>query len=377
MYIAWNELRFARGRFVLMGAVIGLITLLVVLLSGLTAGLAGESVSAVRSLPGTHLAFGSPAAGQGVAFSDSTVDAQALQVWREAPGVASASALGVAPTRIRTDDVRLAVSAFGVDPDGVLAPRPSTGVGLTDTGGVVLSAAAAEALAVGPGARVSVGAHSMAVAGIAGDASFDHLPVAWFSLADWGALDTGSRADAVSAAASTESTESTDRASVIVLDLDPGVAVDALDAAAGTSTRTIADSYSAVGSFEAENGSLSLIRLLLLAVSALVVGAFFTVWTVQRRHDLAVLKAIGASSRYLVKDALAQALAVLLAGGIAGTAVAAALGTIAARTVPFVVEPGTTVLPLLFMVAVGMVGAAVAVRQVTSVDPLQALGAAR
>jgi hypothetical protein len=38
-------------------------------------------------------------------------------------------------------------------------------------------------------------------------------------------------------------------------------------------------------------------RGFLFAISALVIGAFFTVWTIQRGGDVAVLKALGASTQ--------------------------------------------------------------------------------
>ncbi|NEK71184.1 MAG: ABC transporter permease, partial [Xanthomonas perforans] len=55
MYVAWRDLRFARGRFALIGAVVALITLLVGFLSGLTGGLAAQNVSAVLALPADRL----------------------------------------------------------------------------------------------------------------------------------------------------------------------------------------------------------------------------------------------------------------------------------------------------------------------------------
>ena len=51
MYLALRDLRFAKGRFALMGGVVALITLLLVLLSGLTAGLGNQSTSAIAALP--------------------------------------------------------------------------------------------------------------------------------------------------------------------------------------------------------------------------------------------------------------------------------------------------------------------------------------
>jgi putative ABC transport system permease protein len=52
-------------------------------------------------------------------------------------------------------------------------------------------------------------------------------------------------------------------------------------------------------------------------------------------------------------------------------------GGLAGRVVPFVVSPSTTLAPLLALLVVGLAGAAAALRRITSVDPLTALGAAR
>ena len=53
MFLAIRELRFARGRFGLMGAVVGLIAVLMVMLSGLASGLVNDGVSGLKSLPVT------------------------------------------------------------------------------------------------------------------------------------------------------------------------------------------------------------------------------------------------------------------------------------------------------------------------------------
>lgn len=46
MFLARRELSFARGRFALMGVVIALISVLVVLLSGLSSGLVNDGAPA-------------------------------------------------------------------------------------------------------------------------------------------------------------------------------------------------------------------------------------------------------------------------------------------------------------------------------------------
>ena len=64
MFVAWRDLKFAKGRFALMGTVIVLITLLVGLLSGLTAGLGQQNISAITGLSADMIAFGAPGEGE-------------------------------------------------------------------------------------------------------------------------------------------------------------------------------------------------------------------------------------------------------------------------------------------------------------------------
>ncbi len=113
----------------------------------------------------------------------------------------------------------------------------------------------------------------------------------------------------------------------------------------------------------------------LIAISALVVGAFFTVWTISRFGDIAVLKALGASTRYLLRDAIGQAFLVLVIGVGLGTGVAAVGATLLAGVVPVVVTTTTTLLPAAALVALGLVGAVLGVARVTTIDPHAALAA--
>lgn len=363
MFVAWRDLAFAKGRFALMGTVVVLITLLVGLLSGLTAGLARENTSAVTGLDADRLAFAAPPDGRSVSFTDSAVQERAWRTWAERPGVAEARPLGIRTVNAATlaGGRTAAVSAFGVEPDGGLGPegvRPGAGK-------AVLSEKAADDLGVATGDQVRLGGVELSVAAVAGDASYSHTPVVWTSLADWQRLgDQGGRTER--------------RATVIALRTTGEVDVAAGDRAAGTSSHTVAESLTAIGSYQAENTSLQLMRGFLFAISALVIGAFFTVWTIQRSGDVAVLKALGASTAYLLRDALGQAVAVLVIGTGLGAALATGIGAfIGGGTVPFVLDLATVLVPAAVMTVLGALGAALSIRRITAVDPLTALGSAR
>jgi putative ABC transport system permease protein len=364
LFVAWRDLRFAKGRFALMGAVIVLITLLVGLLSGLTAGLGRQNISAITGLPANHVAFQNPGAGQGLSYATSTVSERQWRQWSAAPGVESAEPLGIATTKASAGHESAVVSAFGVEPGSRLAPDGDGG--RITAASVVLSSPAAHALDLAPGDRLTLAGQELTVAAVSGDASFSHTPVIWTSLAAWQKL-----APPVAGGGGPTAT-------VIALETTPSADISAIDERAGTSTVTTSASLSAIGSYTSENGSLQLMRAFLFAISALVIGAFFTVWTIQRSADVAVLKALGASTASLLKDALGQAVILLAAGTLVGTGIAAGLGAlVSGSAVPFLLTPATILVPAGVIVLLGVLGAALSIRRITSVDPLTALGSAR
>lgn len=357
MFLAIRDIRFAKGRFALMGSVVALITLLLVMLSGLTAGLGNQSTSAIAALPAQQIAFGAPAGGEPTAsYTESEVSTAQVESWREQPGVTSAQALGISQTRFQslgagdTPSGTANVAVFG----GALAPRP------VEDGTVVVGETLAKDLSLEAGSRIRMGGTDLAVAAVVEDQWYSHTGVVWTTLDTWRSIAHASPGTAT----------------VIAVTHDAGTSLDldAANTAAGTVSTGPVGSFQALSSYKSENGSLMLMQAFLYGISALVIVAFLTVWTVQRTRDIAVLKALGASSGYVLRDALAQAALVLLAGAAVGGAIGLAGGVFAAQAAPFLVTPLTTLLPVAGIIILGLGGAVLAVRKVTTVDPLLALG---
>ena len=358
MYLALRDIRFAKGRFILMGGVIALITLLLVMLSGLTAGLAWQNTSAIDGLRAAGLqrvAFGAPPGNDPkVSFTESQVTADQLEAHRA--GGAAAEPLGILQARA-TAAATASVALFGTETGSSLPPSP------VRAGETVLGADTAEALGVGPGDSLSIGGTRLRVAATAPETFYSHTPVAWIALADWQRLahldDTGPGPAPI--------------ATAIVSDASADAA-EAADAAAGTVSTDVRGSYAGLPSYSSENGSLLMMQAFLYGISALVIVAFLAVWTVQRTRDIAVLKALGAGSGFVLGDALGQAGLVLAGGAAVGGLVAAGAGLAVAGVAPFVLTAATVLLPVLGVVLLGLAGAAVTVSRVTRVDPLLALG---
>ena len=363
MFVALRDLRHARGRFALMLLVITLITFLVTFLSSLTAGLARESTSAITDLPSTYLSFSMPETDAAPEFTASSVTRQQWEAWGEAPDVSNAEPLGVATTRARSAAQTVAVTAFGVLPSSALlgdASAPSDGA-------VVLSSVAAEALAADPGDTVAIAGQDLLVTAVLeSDASFAHTPAIWVTLTDW---------QAIGAPSNTGGDDLTATAIAITSKGLSAAERSTLDADLGTTTLTTAQARTAISSFSSENSSLLTMQAFLIAISALVVGAFFTVWTISRSGDVAVLKALGASTRYLLRDAIGQAALVLVLGVGLGVGLAVAAATALASVVPVEVTNATTALPALALIALGLAGAALAITRIARIDPHAALAA--
>ena len=353
MFVAWRDLRFARGRFALVVTVVALVTVLVVLLSGLTEGLGRDSTSLVTGLRADRIVLADPGSDTKSSFATSGLSGEQLAGWTGEAGVGRAEPIGLSTLRIRGERAGT-VTVVGVPTGSGLAP--SSGV---RPGTAVLSGGASHELCDDACSTVQVGGQTLAVSATAGDVTYSHTPVVWIALTDWQALP-GASGEAT-ALAVTSST----------------IDWDAADTRWATVSATLDRARDWVPSYSSEHGSLQMMRGLLFAVSALVVGAFFTVWTMQRTGDVAVLKAIGAGTRQVLGDALAQAALVLVFGVGVGSAAAAGVGLAVRDVVPVVIDVRTLAVPVVVTVALGLVGAALSVLRVTRVDPLLALGAAR
>ncbi|MGO2541619.1 MAG: ABC transporter permease [Specibacter sp.] len=376
MFLAIRDIRFAKGRFALMGAVVALISLLLVLLSGLTAGLGNQSTSAVAQLGEgsgsgdkvSQLVFGAPAENEAkVSFTESQVTQKQLDDWAGQTGVQSTVPLGISQSRFQGagDSKGIAnVAVFGVGGQAVGGQGADAGIAPSDISDstVVIGESVAEELALSTGDAVTIAGTELTVGSIVPDQWYSHSSVVWTTLPTWKKV--------------AHLSDPAQIATVLAVTFEPGATVDtdAANAAAGTASTTRSGSFEGLGGYKSENGSLLMMQAFLYGISALVIVAFLTVWTVQRTRDIAVLKAMGASGSYLLRDALTQAALVLLAGAGIGGLVGVAGGLVASQAAPFLLTPATTLLPVVGIVALGLAGAALAVRKVTRVDAMIALG---
>ncbi|KSZ58294.1 ABC transporter permease [Rhodococcus pyridinivorans KG-16] len=373
MFLALRELWFARTRFLLMGAVVALISILMVILSGLSSGLVVDGVSALQRTPVQAFAFAEGTKTDS-AFSRSVVTEDQADAWRARPDVARAELFGNTIVNAKTESgVPVDLTLFGIRPGSFLEPMVAEGTPIGGDTDVVLSDSARDTgVELGDTIVVDRLGTRLNVVGFTSDKrTFGHVDVAYLPLNTWQEIHAGVRlGEQVPPSAYAE-------ASVVAIEGADGALPDlaAGDAEAGTAAKTLEESFDASPGYSAEMMTMSMIIAFLYAISALVVGAFFTIWTVQRSREIAVLRAMGASTGFLLRDSLLQAVIVLVGSVTLGVLIGLGLGSgLEDSGMPFVLETGPIVQGAVLLVVLGLIGAALAVVRIVRVDPLAALG---
>jgi len=373
MFLTLRELWFARTRFLLMGAVVALISILMVILSGLSSGLVTDGVSALQRTPVQAFAFAEGTKTDS-AFSRSVVTDEQVAAWRERPDVAEAALFGNAIVNAKTGDgIPVDLTLFGIEPGSFLEPAAAEGRALQQATDILVSdSARAAGIELGDTVVVDRLGTELTVVGFTSDKrTFGHVDVAYVPLSTWQEIHAGVKVG------EQPQPDIYREASVVALQgVDGGLPdLAAGDAAAGTVSKTLEESFDSSPGYSAEMMTMSMIKAFLYAISALVVGAFFSIWTVQRSRELSVLRAMGASTGFLLRDGLLQAVVVLVASVALGVLIGLGLGSgLDGSGMPFALESGPIVQGAVLLIVLGLVGAAVAVVRVTRVDPLTALG---
>ena len=364
MYLALRELRYAWGRFALVGSVIGLVAILTVMLSGLASGLVDDGISGLRALPVTNLAF-SPNSHS--TFTRSTVDSDTVSAFAGVAGV-QAEPLGVGIFNAKlAGGTPTEMTLFGIEPGGLLATSITNGGQLTSgSGGVVISQGLADSgVGVGDHIVLDRSGLDMTVVAVASEATYGHVAVVYAPIDLWRQATYGS------------SPSSSDLASAVAINAPGGTDLAAPATRSNVDVVTKSEAYSGSPGYAAETSTMTLIRGFLYVIAAMILGAFFTVWTIQRRQEIGLQKALGASTRSVLIGSLGQVLLVLIAATTVGALIGYALGlVVAGGDVPFSLQPGPVLAASATLVLTGMAGVLVGVRRITRVDPIIALGGA-
>lgn len=343
-FLAWREVRHAPVRFGLIAGLVALTAFLVFVLTGLTVGLGAADVSGLQRLPVDGMVYAKGAASD---LSRSRLPADYGRRIAGVAGVTAVQPVGFTMANLTAGQTSVPAALLAVEPDAPFATK-----GMTD--GVVLDDQARDkGLNPGDTVRVQPGNVPLKIAGYADLGSIQHSAVAYLPLKDWQRLRNASTVSAYAVSA-------TDLAAIA-------------DALPDTEPVTLAEAVDAVPGYQAETGTIGLIRAFLYAGAALLIGVVFWILTLQKEGPLAVLRATGASRRLLVGAYVTQVLATAVTGVAVGAAAGVAMGFAMPSTV-YVLPPTEVATAGALLLVVALTGAAASIRRLFTVDPLLSLG---
>jgi putative ABC transport system permease protein len=377
MFIALRDLAFAKGRFLLMATVVALVAFLMTLLSGLATGLIRNNISGLMALDVSHIAF---EYNKKPNYRNSMIDREMWEGWREHPGVLDTQPLGHTMFMARTEaDVPLDdVVLWGINPGSFLEPEVTRGeqLGQLENGVIIASKLVEKGIDIGDTFILDRVLTELEVVGVTDEHYIGHVPIVYTMLPKWqeatygppGGPPPGEKLPSILF----------DYASVIALQLEPETGPDELeptDVDLGTITIDKATAYTASSGYVEEVQSVQMIQAFLFIISAVVMGAFFSVWTVQRTKEIGLVKALGASNAYLLRDSLGQVLLLMIAATAIGTLAAIQVGrTLEVSSFPFMLVPETVAASAVMLVVAGLIGSALSLRLILKIDPIIALG---
>lgn len=374
MFIAIRDLKYAKGRFFLMGFVVTLVAFLVITLSGMSEGLIKANISGLIELPATHIAFednGNPS------YRQTMVERYMWEGWAEEDAVKAIAPMGHTVFTARAaDDTPHEIALWGIEAGSFVEPPVIIGEGWgeVENGVVITGDLVKDGVGIGDELILDRALTRLVVVGFTEEPrNIGHLPVIYAQLPKWqeatygppGGPPPGEKLPDILF----------DFVSIVALQLEEGADLAAIDDENETKTFDRLGFYAASVGYESEVQTVQMIQSLLVVISALVLGAFFSIWTIQRTREIGLVKALGASNGYLMRDALGQAVLLIALGtvlGLAGTLWVERL--VEGTKFPFMLPVGAVVGAITTLFITGLIGAGLSIKRITSIDPIIALG---
>ncbi len=377
MFLAFRDLAYAKGRFLLMGTVVALVAFLMTFLSGLSGGLIQNNISGLMKLDATHIAFEYD---DKPTYGNTMIERDQWEDWASRSGVLAMEPMGHTIFNARTEsDDPLAFVMWGVRPGSFVEPPALEGEQLGRLpNGVIISRQLADKDGVRIGDRFTLDRvlTEFEVVGITDERNIGHMPIVFAPLRIWQEATYGPPGGPPPGEKLPDILY--DFVSVLVLQLDASMTpekIAAIDDEVGTKTLARQQFYEASIGYQEEVVTVTLIQGFLIAISAVVIGAFFSIWTIQRTREIGLVKALGASNAYLLRDAMGQMMLLMGAGILIGASLGLWLGrSLAVGGNPFMFEPQKLVTSMALLLLAGLIGGALSIHRITSVDPIIALG---
>ncbi len=370
MFLALKELRKSKLRFFMIGVIIVLIAWLVFILSGLGNGLSTLSAASFKNMKADFVVFEE---GSRSSMSRSLISESLITELVKQDNVTAVSPMGATMVTVLKDDSsnsneKIDVTFLGIQPGSFLEPNVVEGNSLNADSSlsvIVNDTLKDKGIEIGDTLIIEGSLETVTVVGFVNNETYNHVPVIFTTMDKWRAIQF---------AAPGSNQGIADPMNSIMLqgkDID-SAQLNALFPYTETVTKSAA--IQGMPGYKEENGTIMMMLAFLLAISAFVLGVFFYVLTLQKSNQFGILKAIGASNKFLGRTIVSQVFILSLIGIVIGILLTYGTALILPQGMPFTLDTSLVIIYAISLLVISTLSSLISVRKMSKIDPLQAIG---
>jgi len=356
MFLGINEIKHDKARFVLIIAVIALISYLTYFLTALAYGLATSYTQGIDKWNASGIILQKDA--------NNNVGRSLLTAanYDSVQGVSKAR-LGVSSATVELDKTK-DVALFGVERTSFIAPNITEGRAAQSSFEVVASTELKQVgLALNDTLTFKGSKTGYTVVGFSNRATFQAAPIVYLDLSEWRAVT----------AAISGMTGMRDATTISAVVTQHNAGAFAYDESVMTWQNIRDFSYTLPG-YSAQVATFGTMIGFLIFIASFTLAIFIYILTIQKKSMFGILKAEGVPNSYISRSVKTQIVILVSAGMLVGMVLTLLTGWGLTGKVPFLVQPvffaGITALFLLC----AAIGGIASVRVVTEIDPVEAIG---
>lgn len=339
MNMAWKEMKKNKVRFLILGSIVFLVSLLTFIISGLANGLSQDNAALIKDLPEGHF-YMSKDGDQSINLSriDSAVQEDMLK--RHNDAVAFSIQMGF----LYDEDEKQQSVAFVTSSESQLFEN-------VQRGEIVLDQSMKEkGIQVGDSLTNNQYSGAFFVKGFVDQKKFSHAPVAFINSEDYKEIY---------------------RTNEMQLIFVPGK--NSPDTVKGLEVFSKKQFLNTISSYKAEQTSLNMIVWFLVVISGMLLGIFFYMMNVQKMGLYGILKAMGVKTRTLFNMMWTQMILITVMALTISITLSQVFNMLAPKDMPFSLNIETTAQLTLVFFIIGFIGATISGIQIKKVQPLQAI----
>jgi putative ABC transport system permease protein len=357
---AWKELIYGKKKYILIELLLILLMFMVLFLVGLAEGLGRAVISGIDTMDAEYFLLDESAERQ------ITVSGLKEDVLGEVRSMTSSdvTTLDIQRTYLTKggDTEKINAMYFAIEPGSFIEPDVMEGNGLTVENAehsiLLDDDFKLKGIAVGDTVYDSSSDFAFTVVGFTKDQMYNHASVGFISTETYTEICT----------ALNPMYQKSIHALVI-----RGRDVEKIKVA-GTELVKKADVISSIPAYTAEQSTISMIVWVLIIVSAVIIGIFHYIMTLQKRKQFGVMKALGTKNRTLAGAVICEVGTLSVFAAIFSLGLTFGMAAAIPETMPFYLKFSDAAIVALAFVVISVLSSILSIVNISRIDPITAIG---